>query len=269
MNFQHILADIFDRHAERSFDSIEAEREAIAKAQLGDTQATIDLIYAYAPALRRASGQYRVAGGAGTTYVEDVRMAAVEGLIEAIYAFDLEGPHRRLAATIIGEVNDSVGTSVLGPIGFSVPSRTLTRFYGILRAAEGDVTEAVRLAPAYQMKSETFLAVLDAVRNVGTLDETHGSADSASGDDDGYGRSDASPLWDGQQADAEDRILVEAAFRAVDDLEGDVVRLAYGFSDFDPVPDSEVAHRMGLSRQKAQRTRTSAIVKMRSALGVA
>jgi DNA-directed RNA polymerase specialized sigma subunit len=270
-NFSTVLSDVFDRGIERGFESLDDERVAIAKAKLGDQDATLALIYAYAPRLRAVVGSYRYAGGvwAGDAHdphmAGDLRMAAVEGFIEAIHAFDPD-VHHRLAAVVGGYVVNSLATYLVSPVAVTVPARTLKRFYGILREADGDPVKGAALAPSREMKVETFLAVLDAVRSADfavTEDDE---------DDEGDSRrsvSSASPVWDGRYADAEDRVLVEAAFRAVEPLEGDVTRLAYGFADYDPVPDAEIGARMGLSRQKTQRLRSSALGKMREALGVA
>lgn len=85
----------------------------------------------------------------------------------------------------------------------------------------------------------------------------------------GPSRIEASVCGPDSHDDVEDRLLVEAAFAAVDDLEEEVCRLAYGFSDYDPIPDSEVGYGLGLSRPKVQRVRASALGKMRDAAGVA
>ncbi|GAA2230476.1 hypothetical protein N1031_07085 [Herbiconiux moechotypicola] len=264
-SFQSVLSDVFDRAQERRL-SVDDERVAIAKAKLGDDSATIELVYAYAAALRNAVAQYRHAGGADASdsySSEDLRSAAVTGLIEAIQAFDPEH-HERLAAVVSGYVHDSISTNVLGPVAFAVPARSLKRFYGILRAAEGNVFEAAKLAPEFEMRTETFAAILAAVRDVSSYDSL-----TTSGVDDLAPEPAAYPIWESGTADAEDRVLVEAAFAAVDTLEADVCRLAYGFTDYEPVPDAEIGHRLGLSRQKTQRTRTSALTKMREALAVA
>jgi DNA-directed RNA polymerase specialized sigma subunit len=264
--FANVITDVFERHAENRLD-IDEERAAIERAKLGDTDATVALVYAYAPALRSSVSNFRkgaVARGErpNPAALADLRMSAIEGLIEAVHAFDPDR-YDRLAATVSKYVANSVATYLVSPIAITIPQRTLTRFYGILRTAEGNAAEGARIAPEYEMTTETFLAVLSAVREADSFDAL--AADE--GDDRGFVN--VSPVWDGAQADAEDRILVEAAFAAVDQLEADVVRLAYGFTDYDPVPDAEVAERLGLSRQKAQRTRNSALSHMRDALGVA
>lgn len=261
--FSTVLAEVFEQGAEFPFASAEEERAAIRAAQIGNQDATVALIYAYAPALRRSTGQFRHAGGAwaGTSASEDLRMAAVEGLMEAIHAFDPDR-YERLAATIAGHLAVSAASSFVGPVALSVPVRTLTRFYGILRAAGGDPVAAELIAPEYEMKHETFRAVLEAVRAADTLDTP------TDGDEEGYARA-TEPVWDGRYADAEDRILAEAALGAVTGLERDVVEFSYGFRDYDPTPDAETGHRLGVSIQKVRRARTAALGNMRNALGVA
>jgi DNA-directed RNA polymerase specialized sigma subunit len=197
--------------------------------------------------------------------LEDVRSQAIVGLLEAIRAFDGD-TQTRLAAIAPQYIVDAVAQAASPVAAFSVPKRTLTRFFGILRAADGNVYDAARLAPEYEMKTETFLAVLSAVRDVDSYDALTEAREEDGGQS---GDVATSPIWDGRQADAEDRVLVEAAFRSVDTLEKDVTRLAYGFTEYDPVPDAEIGARLGLSRQKTQRTRSSALGKMREALGVA
>lgn len=277
MSFNNVLADIFTRNAERRFESAETEREAILAAKKGDEQATLDLMYAYAPALRNGVKWYTRSGPAveRADGLEEVQSVAVAALIEAIAAFDPESGYDRLAATASKYIMNAVAVHAQYAAGFTVPERTLKRFFGILRAAEGNVYEAAALAPQFLMSRETFFAVLSAVRNVDSYDAlTEGNSAGFDGttterfEVGGERGIEVRPLWDNSEAE-EDELLVEAAFASVDDLERQVTRLAYGFETYgDPVPDAEVAHELGLSRQKAQRTRSSALGKMRQALAV-
>lgn len=266
VHLTNLISDIFDRGAEAPLDLL-TERLTVAASQAGDSAATERLVLAYASALRNGVSIFVRAlptplQGAD---LEDVRQNAIVGFLEAVRAFDLE-KHDRLAAIAPAYIRKEVAASAASATGFSIPARTLNRVFGILRAANGNVFEAAALAPSYEMKTETFLAAIDALRNVTSFDSLSGSGD----DDTATGPEvNATPLWDGQHADAEDRILVEAAFRAMDTLERDVTRLAYGFSEFDPVPDAEIGHRLGFSRPKVQRTRAGALAKARTALGVA
>ncbi|QXO14580.1 DNA binding protein [Arthrobacter phage Kaylissa] len=269
MSFAKVLTDIFDRNIERRFDSVDAEREAIAAAKQGDEEATVALMYAYAHTLRSGVRWYThalpsVAKGGDR---EDVRSNAVMGLMAAIQAFDLEADvHDRLAAIAKQHVYETVAAHAPSAVtAFTIPQRTMSRFFAILREADGNVYEAAALAPKFRMKRETFLAVLSAVRNVESYDAADSTDDDArSGDF--LSKENVRPIWDASEAE-DDALLVEAAFEAVDDVEESVCRLAYGFESYgDPVPDIEIGHRLGMTRPTVQRRRSSALGKMRKAL---
>lgn len=270
------LSDVFQNGQGEKLP-LDEERATIALAKAGDEAATIKLVYAYAFALRMGVGSHRHAGGAGTTDVDDLRQSALLGLLEAIHAFNPE-VHHRLAATVRGYIADAIAGSGATPVALSVPERTLKRFYGILREADGDTVKAAELAPERSMTAETFLAVLEAVRNTTSLDAgTDGMHSSprpggygfGEGSDDSYGLHGHESAPRDPAAAVEDRVLVDAALRAVEGTESEVVGLRYGFTEYNPLPDAEIGERLGLSRQKVQRTATSALVRMRSALGVA
>lgn len=273
---ENLLADIFENSAEERLD-LETERATLAAAKAGDQGAKTRLMLAYSAALRNAvAGYTRSLAGQNRDQdqVEEVRAQVLVGFLEAIEAFQPE-VHDRLAAVIGQHLQNAVSVAASSATSFHVPERSLKRFFGILRLAEGNVFEAVRIAPEHEMTVETFMSILAAVRDVDSFDAVDGNrsgAYTAQGggfaEEDLWSRTDSTPLWDGAHADAEDRILVEAAFRAVDGLESEVVGLSYGFTDYEPVPDAEIGHRLGLSRAKAQRTRSAALGKMRVALGV-
>jgi len=275
MNYFSTLTDIFDRGIDERLELAD-ERSLITLAQAGDETAKLRLMRAYAPALRNGVTWFTRAVPTipQTADLEDVRSQAVMGLLEAIDAFDPE-THDRLAALAASYIRNAVAVAA-GPIAaFSVPERTLKRFFGILRAADGDTVRAADIAPDYEMKRETFLAVLSAVRNVDSYDALTAAEDEhgrvTKGGQSGEGSRDitAFPIAHDSIADVEDAVLVEVAFGAMDTFERDVVRLGYGFAEYDTVPDAEIAARLGYSRPKIQRTRSGALVKARSALGVA
>jgi DNA-directed RNA polymerase specialized sigma subunit len=254
---------------------LDEERTLIARAKLGEEAATIALMRAYTPALRSAIRQFGAMGGAWAgqvadpDVVEDLRAAATLGFLEAVQSFDA-GRWSRLAAIVPDHLRLALASAVPSPIAFSIPQRTLTRFYSILRKADGNPYAAAALAPQYEMRTETFLAVLSALRDVDSYDQLLAPSGSNENQSDrGSNDVEAWPLWDGQHPDAEDEVLVEAAFSVVDTLEKDVIRMAYGFTEYDPIPDAEIGARLILSRQKVQRTRASGLGKMRVALGVA
>lgn len=271
-SFEKVLIDVFEQEAEHRIADAAEERETIARAKAGDEAATIALIYAYAPALRNTTARYRNAGDVwdgwtlvSSQNVDEARSIAVGGLIEAIYAFDLDGPHERLAATVWEYITAHFSENMAAiENGLSVPSRSLKRFYGIVNRAERDLVLAEQIAPKYAMSRETFRAIRDAVR-AGRIEDEAVSDESTE-----RLHASARPIWDDRDnfAAAEDRILVEAAFEAVDTLEEDVVRDAYGFSDYRPLSDGVIATRRGMTRPTVQRTRSRALGKMREALAV-
>lgn len=268
MSFDKVLADIFDRNAKQIPLQEADERAAIADALAGDSDAVIRLMYAYAPALRNAVSTFTYAGGAYAASQpadhEDLRSSVTVGFMEALRAFDPE-KHTRLAAVINGPLREALANDLTSPVAFTVPYRTLSRFYAILRKADGNTFEAVKIAREHHMSPETFLSVLSAVRNVESYDGPTSTEDDGSG---ALGKDAALPLWDNSAAE-EDAVLVAAAFLAVDDVEEKVCRLAYGFETYgDPVADIEIGHRLGMTRPTVQRRRSSALTKMRAALAL-
>lgn len=246
--FANALADVFDRGAELRLSEAD-EVAAIADVRAGGSAGLLALVYAYAPLLRGQVARFR-----DSLDSDEAQSVAVGALVEAAHA--AENP--RIAGIARDYVAQALASAADAYIAVTIPERTAKRFFGILRRAEGDVEAAAALAPAYQMSRETFFDCLRALRTE-ALDEPTGP-DAAPRD------ADAVSLWE-PAADAEDRVLVEMAFAAVDELETDICRLAYGFADYDPQPDAEVADRLGLGRATVQRRRTGALVKMRDALG--
>ncbi|SCL32878.1 hypothetical protein GA0070616_4578 [Micromonospora nigra] len=234
------------------------EAAAIRDAQAGDNAATLRLFSAYQPALRAA------VRAVTSIPADDARQAATVGFLLAVRAWqpDADGGGR-LAGIMRQHIADALAEATgAANGGFSVPDRTLKRYFGILRRAGGCAVAAAELAPSFEMASDTFWAVWAAVKANGSLEEA------LAHEQETY----VSPIGDLPAprgvADAEDRVLCEAAFRAVTDVERDVCRLAYGFADFDPQPDAEIGARLGgMPRLKVQRTRTRALAKMADALG--
>lgn len=243
--------------------SVSALEEAalIASAQAGDDGAKMRLVSAYGPALRSAVSRFAKGIDSSDLSLDDLQSAALVALLELIETHD-PAVSPRLAGRVAQHLAAALGEEFTTAAAFTVPSRTLKRFYGILKAADGDVETAEGLAPDHGMTRETFRDVLSAVRGTTSLD--------AGSDEDGESeRGDAKPVVSASPiVDVEDRILVDLAFRAVEDDEERICRLAYGFTEYDPQPDAEIAHRMGLTRPTVQRKRAKALGSMRKALGV-
>lgn len=251
------FAQLWDAPAERIADGAE-EVALIIAAQAGAEYAVMRLFTAYVPALRSAVRQY-----GATLPLDDARQTACLAFLEIIREHDTTRCER-LAGRLAKRLPDYLceATSDASE-GLTVPPRTLRRFFGFLRQADGDVLAAEELAVAAGMGRETFRAVLTAVRANRSLDAEVMIR----------GADHAVPLCDvsdysRETSHAEDRLLVEVAFGAVNGAEEAVCRLAYGFEEFgEPVVDAEIGHRLGMTRLKALRTRQRALSKMREALG--
>ncbi|MGZ0151848.1 hypothetical protein ACXJJ3_32650 [Kribbella sp. WER1] len=250
----------------------DAEAAAILAAQAGDQSAMELLLRAYGPVLRavvaEVNGGLREGAigrfsdyGASAVSPDDLQQAAVEAVLGLIRVHDVS-TSPRISGRVRDYITDAVVRESHGKSAFQIPKRTLTRYFGIIRACEGDVREAYRRAPEFSLAQETFLSILEAI-----------GAESLSAREDEDSRDGeeraASPVFSSSPiSDAEDAILVDVAFRAVDDDEERICRLSYGFTEYDPQPDAEIAHRMDLTRPTVQRKRAKALAKMRKALGV-
>lgn len=254
----------------------EDEATLVRTVQAGedhDGSATMTILHAYGSPIRAAvSRTSSLKDVPNPLDVEDARMVAIQGALEAIRAHD---PAKgRLAGTINAYVADAIKRE--GGAATSVPPRTLTRFFGILREADGDIGTARELAPSREMATATFDQVLAAVRpdSIDALRDPDGE---------GYDLREiaAQPVFASSPVvDVEDRILCDAALRACDDDEHRVVSLQYGFSpvveivdgervQVDRLPsDREIGDILGMTRPTVQRRGKSALVSMRKALCV-
>lgn len=283
------MSDVFASDGELDFSLTEAEEAAmIARAQAGDDRATMTLIHSYGPTLRRAVSEFkggvldgqvsRSHSGYGTPSlsVEDLQQAAIEGLLECLQSHD-PARNPRLAGRARAYVSNALKTQAGTTSGFRVPERTLTRFYGIMAAADGDLGEALQIAPEKGMSTDTLLQVYAAV-GFETVDRDD------EGDEGGNFLDGATPIFTPSPVvEVEDKILVEHAFGAVTDEEASVCRYAYGFATGDPLSDGEIVQALSetalgearvaagetvVSRAAVQRRRSKALGKMREALGV-
>lgn len=240
---------------------VEYEQDLISRVQAGDSEASWPLIQKYAPHMVRIARRYL-----DRMDRDDLSGLAIEGLLTAVRAFRPDSDTRVLAAILGPYVENALARGIASAIPMVVPDRTYTRYAGIMRRAEGDVNVAVSLAPAHGMSVEVLLAIRRAMTSVDSLDEHIGE------DDDGGNLHDVIPaaLAEFDETVAND-LLVSLAFGAVDELEKDITRLAYGFEPEqygDPMPDAEIAHRVGMTRPTVQRRRVKALDKMRERLAV-
>lgn len=251
------VSQIFAFGADRRLDRDE-EIRLIALAQDGDEGAKETLLETYAPALRSAVGRFTRDGAID---VEEAQATALLGFVEVLADHDA-GKGDRLAGRLTQRVTRDLAEATSTTTAFAIPERTLSRFYGILRAHDGDVSAARDHARSKGMSLEVFDAVYRAIRETEALD-----AVAADEDDERYEVASFS-LWENEDPEiaVEDAILVEAAFDAVEKPEAQICELAYGFTDF-PRSDGEIAAVMVSTRPTVQRRRERALRTMRVALG--
>lgn len=251
-----MIEKVFDGGAAARFEDVDEMRDTIDAAKAGAEWATERLLLVYGQALRGVLRSYR-----GTLDDDDARSTVLLALVEAVASYDAPDDEGGLfLAHLTTTAQRLLSEAAARETSLAIAPRTLQRFHGIMRRAEGDVAEALRICSDHRMPRETFLAVLEAVQS-----------ESIEGSDDGARIAhEARPLWQGTDAfaDAEDRLLVAAAFEVVDDVEEGVIRDAYGFSDYRPLPDGVIAEKRGMTRPTVQRRRASGLSKMRDALAV-
>lgn len=239
---------------------LEQRRATTLAAQQGDTTAYEDLVLDLIGNLRALAQPFYDRLGR-----DEALAAALLGFAEAVAAYRPEQDPDGVGVVPLLRpyVAAALGETEATRVAVTVPERSLKRWHGIVRRAEGDLERAALLAPHYAMSAETFRAISEARRAWHSIEEDETRETS-------HGTDHALPLWGNEDnfAAAEDRILVEAAFEAVDTLEEDVVRDAYGFSDYRPLSDGVIASRRGMTRPTVQRTRSRALGKMREALAV-
>jgi DNA-directed RNA polymerase specialized sigma24 family protein len=221
----------------------EQHEALVLAAQAGDMSASERLFVSVSGYLRSLVYRYTVTDAdqeeafavASLAFAEAVREYAPGGRFIGI-----------LRARVIRDLTDAGSGSAFA---VRVPGRTLRRFFSILKKADGDLEAGAALAPAYHMDRHTFVEIAAAVHDAAEMPDAAFAGPSTSDV-------------------VEEALLLDVAWAAVDDFETDVCRLAYGFSDYTPNSDGEIAEKLGYSRPKVQRTRTGALDKMREALGL-
>lgn len=251
-----------------------AESALIATAQeRGHTErdtALVTLWAYYQPAVRNVLKRYR-----DSLPAEDAEQEAYAAFLETVMGHDLS-KSPRLAGRITEALTHALDrAAVEASSAWAIPYRTLQRFHGILRRAEGDVEEGARLAPSYQMPTETFLRIANLLRQTGTLDlaptEEERFNTPAAEVGSLVGAADRDPF-----VDADDRMLADIARAAVTDTQRAITDRAYGFVPVEVdgalvepvVSDALIAADLGMSRATVQRQRVAALNTMRQALGL-
>lgn len=260
-----------DRTAPEPLDKA-VEVELIAEAKKGDTLAFTRLLDAYTPGLRALAAK-ETRRTSGLVEVDETRANVLAGFVEAVHAAregERVAPQLDPATRKVADVHNLVGA-------LSVPDRMRRFYFQAVRAAARNGTDAVDEFTALGKGRETFYAIrqaltFDSIERIvegWNTPEHYGSYYSPSLG----GASDREPgmsaiYIEPGYASVEDKALVAAAFAAIaaDTLTVDIIRDAYGFNDYEPVPDAEIAHRRATSRQTVQRKRTTGLATMHGAV---
>ncbi|QWY81869.1 DNA binding protein [Microbacterium phage Honk] len=244
---------------------IDVEVELIACAKDGDEAAYERLIANYIPGLRALAASELQRSGR-LVDVDEVRANVLLAFVEAVHA---ARPGERVApqlAPAAKHAADDFEHNLVAAL--SVPGRTQRRYFQAIREAKRNGTNPVDEAAALGLAPESFYAVKAALGfdSIERLQELN-----APGVFDGIGVHEPamSPIHVEQgYANAETRHMARAALAALNDdpVAAVIVREAYGFTGYEPVPDAEVAHRHGLTRPTVQRKRIKALDTMHEAI---
>jgi hypothetical protein len=246
---ERVLDNVFDNGAEKRLPA-EDERTCILAAKNGDSDAFVELIYAYAAVLRAYGKRY------SPQFQDETRDIIVNALWQAIVDFDLESDSRRLGHRVHTPLLEAFHTNPgAGP---HIPSRTLRRYYAALNKAEGDpfaAAEACHDADP-DMSRDNFWVIWAALNAFADLDEVlHVVPD--------------------EFGTVEDHYLADLALKSLSGSELQVVRLAFGFVTGEPLSDAEVAAWLAAMQVSGPRSirsvieiRHRAVRHMRKALGV-
>lgn len=148
---------------------LEHELELIYRVREGDNVAAETLLKQYLPALKAAQ---RKAIALDKSEAESATQAA---FIEAIWRFD-EAKHTRLAGAIKSALLQEVDHETKTKQAFTVPARSLSRYWKILREADNDPSLAADIAEQFGMMRSTWLSINDNVTST-YLPESEGDTD--------------------------------------------------------------------------------------------
>lgn len=255
--------------------SPEAEAHLIRQAQDHSqaeqrANALATLYLAYRPVILATRKRYRE-----HLDRDDLDQELYAAFLEVVETHDVEASPRlagRISQMLTNALDRAVSTATNA---WSIPPRTLQRFYGILRRADGDLERAAELAPEYLMPTETFLWIAHLLRKTGSL------TPAPSDDGDERENNNVAGIIVGSEPrdayeDADDHLLAQAALRSLPAHQREIVEYAYGFTPVvidgvtvDPVvPDRVIGHLIGKSRLYVLRQRNAALATMREALGL-
>lgn len=237
------------------------EPALIRRAQHEDEEAKVILISGYVRMMRSIVKRFE----RESLSRDDLASAALEGFLEALAGYDTE---RTTPLGVVAKpvVMRYVARQAAPERGFAINEQQVHRFRKIMAVADGDPSVGAAISTRHNMSRSAFLAVYTVLHR--TMD-----IDSAAEWDDMEKRPPRSARAVGDPTQRhEDEYVQRELVRyllssVITDEEKAVVEPTYGFyPDYEPVPMTEIAHRLGISRATAYRRHDSALSKMRKSL---
>lgn len=234
------------------------ELELIYRVREGDNVAAETLLKQYLPALKAAQ---RKAIALDKSEAESATQAA---FMEAVWRFD-KAKHNRLAGAIKSALAQEVEHESKTKQTFSIPSRSLSRYWNILRKADNDPRLAADIAEQHGMSRSTWLTINDNVLSTNIPDPSETDNEPV-----------LHPLWDTpSEPTSFQRESVKYVFAKLDDdndltpEEVEVLGVHYGLLGVDCSKNYDFsADELGLPKREVIRLHTSAIRKARKRLNV-
>lgn len=253
--------ELFSSYIQTASNSVAEERELIGATKRGDNNACGALLTQYAPVIKKYAAQ-----APKSVDREEIQGALMLGFMEAVTAFN-EVEHSNLAVILPNHLKRALTTVGVHSCSFTIPARSLSRWLGILKKADGDVWEGARIAPDSGMSRSTFLSIHSALRSTNSLDALLSA---------GPYVVHALRIQTQEPVGESDGELVGLVFSERGDdndlnqREAEVLRRVYGWWTYGSMQtDDAVGVEMGLSRATVQRTRQGALEKARRRLGLA
>jgi len=218
--------------------------QRVRAAQAGDQAATLDLLCALAPMMKRAIR------GAGLP-LDEARSAAVRGVLEAIPRAHLGGYGFPAFAKCL--VQEALGEdSLVLTTTISIPRTSLKRWAAVRAASRSSSAPLEAVAAEHNMTVDVWYAVNAAMQPATSLEDASGVPASSQHDAADDARLVGEALVELERSPAE-----QAA----------AVRLRYGFTDYRPLDHAEIGERLAFSRETSRRRVRAGLQAMRAAVG--
>lgn len=236
------------------------EAALIARAQAGDEQAATDLLEAHGPMLSALVARFPHRASMDR---DDLLQVATLAFWETIMAFD-PGRGVRLSTPALQASKYAIAAAMGEAEALPIPGRTLRRYRAAWASTE-DYDEAMALATSgeHPMAADTFAAVHATVTGTVSMDSVGSKGGEAALGT--FRTVREKSLHEVLPDDApdfeslEDRRRAWALIEYLPEEHARILALAYGLEEDEPLIDSEIATRLGMSRATVQRRRAEAV----------